>query len=432
MKRILTLWLIGVLLLCGIAGIPEAKADTAVKTTDLSRSELHEDVTWNLISLVEHNAELKTLLEKAILQAKNLNPDPMTNPVSDLDSYYAFIDRCCRAMPWEILPSENYDSLYERIDQGIGCLYFICDQPLKELEKYDYFHPSLMYHEPFRSWFIQFVSVTGKFLSTEASWCEDYYRTALAMPDFHLHDGTYESPENWKTFNDFFARKLSDPAVRPIADPSDDNTVVFPADSVPQGIWQIDENSRVLAENEESQAGLAIKTGTLSNVSVLLGKSRYADAFRGGTLTHTFLEINDYHRYHFPVGGTVREVLLIPQDDAPGGVITWDAEQGRYKEYFSETIGWQSIETRGVVIVEMKDGGYVAIVPVGMCQISSVNFEDTVVPGAEVRKGDPLGFFLFGGSDIVMIFSRERSFDMTAEKNVHYGMGEEYGRLGTP
>ena len=56
------------------------------------------------------------------------------------------------------------------------------------------------------------------------------------MPDFHLHDGTYESPENWKTFNDFFARKLSDPAVRPIADPSDDNTVVFPADSVPQGI----------------------------------------------------------------------------------------------------------------------------------------------------------------------------------------------------
>ena len=252
------------------------------------------------------------------------------------------------------------------------------------------------------------------------------------MPDFHLHDGTYESPENWKTFNDFFARKLSDPAVRPIADPSDDNTVVFPADSVPQGIWQIDENSRVVAENEESQAGLAIKTGTLSNVSVLLGKSRYADAFRGGTLTHTFLDINDYHRYHFPVGGTVREVLLIPQDDAPGGVITWDAEQGRYKEYFSETIGWQSIETRGVVIGEMKDGGYVAIVPVGMCQISSVNFEDTVVPGAKVRKGDPLGFFLFGGSDIIMIFSRERSFDMTAKKDVHYVMGGEYGRLGTP
>ena len=95
MKRILTLWLIGVLLLCGIAGIPEAKADTAIKTTDLSRSELHEDVTWNLISLVDHNAELKTLLETAILQARNLNPDPMTNPVSDLDSYYAFIDRCC-------------------------------------------------------------------------------------------------------------------------------------------------------------------------------------------------------------------------------------------------------------------------------------------------------------------------------------------------
>ena len=42
-------------------------------------------------------------------------------------------------------------------------------------------------------------------------------------------------------------------------------------------------------------------------------------------MTHTFLDINDYHRYHMPVSGPVREVLLVPQDDAPGGVITWDA-----------------------------------------------------------------------------------------------------------
>jgi len=432
MKKIIIVCLAVCLLLCGIAGIPEAKAEAGVRTTDLSRSELHEDVTWDLIDIVEHNAELKTLLEKAISQARELNPDPTTNPVSDLASYYAFIDRCSRAMPWEISPSGHYDSLYEQIDQGMGCLYFICDQPLEELKEYGYYHHSLVYHEPFRSWFIQFLSVSGQFLSTEESWCEEYYQNALAEPDFHLHDGTYESPENWKSFNDFFARKLSDPAVRPIASPEDDSVVIFPADSVPQGIWQIDENGRVVAATEEEQAGLAIKTGTLRDVTALLGKSQYADAFRGGTLTHTFLDINDYHRYHFPVGGTVREVLLIPQDDAPGGVITWDAKQGRYREDDSETIGWQSIETRGVVILELENGGYAAVIPVGMCQVSSVNFEETVVSGAKFRKGDPLGFFLFGGSDIIMIFSRELSFEMVTEKGVHHAMGEVYGVLHRP
>jgi phosphatidylserine decarboxylase len=62
-----------------------------------------------------------------------------------------------------------------------------------------------------------------------------------------------------------------------------------------------------------------------------------------------------------------------------------------------------------------------------MCQISSVNFEETVVPGAEVRKGDPLGFFLFGGSDIVMIFQKGVSLELLSEK--HVMMGAPYAEI---
>ena len=120
---------------------------------------------------------------------------------------------------------------------------------------------------------------------------------------------------------------------------------------------------------------------------------------------------------------------IIAQDDAPGGVITWDAKRGCYYEYYSETLGWQAIETRGIVVVELTEGGYAAVIPVGMCQVSSVNFEDTVAVGADVQKGDPLGFFLFGGSDIIMIFSPEVSFELTAEPGGHILMGTEYGRL---
>ena len=93
-----------------------------------------------------------------------------------------------------------------------------------------------MYHEPFRSWFIKLVSVSGAFLNEEESWCDEYYRNAMQYPEFHLDDDTYESPDNWKTFNDFFSRRLKDASKRPIAFPEDGRVVTAPADSVPQGL----------------------------------------------------------------------------------------------------------------------------------------------------------------------------------------------------
>ena len=103
----------------------------AGETTDVTQSEEHEAITRDLIAIVNHDLSLKSMLETSIAQTRALNPDPDTYPVSDLESYYAFLDRCYKAMPWEISPSETYSSLYDRIDQGMGCLYFICDQPPK-------------------------------------------------------------------------------------------------------------------------------------------------------------------------------------------------------------------------------------------------------------------------------------------------------------
>ena len=371
---------------------------------------------------------LKQLLEKSIRKGRETNPDPDTNPVDSLESYYSFIDRVVKALPWEISPHKEYSSLYTSIDQGMGCLYFICNQPLEELEDKGYFHNSLQYHEPFRSWWIKMLSGYGQFLNTEDSWNDEYYENVKKDPAFDLQGNTYEDPWSWICFNDFFARRLSDPSVRPIDGKDDPSVVVSPADSKPQGFWQIDDTGRIIAEIGEEN-GISIKTGKLTDIDALLDGSEYAEKFYGGTITHTFLDITDYHRYHFPVSGTVKEVRIIAQDDAAGGVIVWDEKNKCYYEYFSETIGWQSIETRGLVVVEIEGGGYAAILPVGMCQVSSVNFEESVVNGAEVKKGDPLGFFLFGGSDVIMIFSEDAGFNMTAEAGKHVLMGNEIGRL---
>lgn len=101
--------------------------------------------------------------------------------------------------------------------------------------------------------------------------------------------------------------------------------------------------------------------------------------------------------------------------------------------------GWQAVETRGCVIIETADDGLVALLPVGMSQVSSVLFEDNIKPGTVVKKGDMLGYFLFGGSDYVMIFQNGAGFEMTAAKNsdgngyAHLLMGEAYGVMtGTP
>ena len=74
--------------------------------------------------------------------------------------------------------------------------------------------------------------------------------------------------------------------------------------------------------------------------------STTCDAFAGGKFYHAFLNANDYHRYHFPLSGVIREMRVIPGDDALGGTITWEPELQQYVVDCSVP-GWQSIETRG-------------------------------------------------------------------------------------
>jgi len=47
----------------------------------------------------------------------------------------------------------------------------------------------------------------------------------------------------------------------------------------------------------------------------------------------------------------------------------------------------------------------------GMAQVSSVNLE--VSEGQVIQKGDPIAFFLFGGSDIVTVFSPQANVSPT-------------------
>ncbi|MBS0419576.1 MAG: phosphatidylserine decarboxylase [Proteobacteria bacterium] len=380
--------------------------------------------------LVAANPELKRLLVTSIERARQVNPDPKTNPIQSLSQYYDFISWAERATPGNLLEPRPNATLYQRLDQSLGYLYFICDQPLPELAGKGYFNNSLQYVEPFASWNRRFVRSWGAFLSSPQSWDAQLLRLASADPIFGLDRGWYEDPSHWRTFNQFFARKLASPAKRPIAAPADGSVIASPVDSIPQGAWAIGSDSRT-----REKQGVPIKTGTVQSVTQLIGEtSRYKNAFAGGTLTHLFLDVGDYHHYHFPLGGIVREVHVIPGGEVAGGYITWDATNRRYA-FDPSSIGWQSLETRGSLILETEAFGLVALLPIGMSPVSSVNFDPALKEGVRVRKGDHLGYFLFGGSDFVMVFQAGYTLTLDSPRETsgnaysHVLAGERLGNL---
>ena len=386
--------------------------------------------TKELIAIVENNPKIKSLLTHAITRGREINPDTATNPVKNLEDFYRFISWAETAMPWDLIRHTEHSSLYNRIDQSLGYLFFITDIPLPELEGKGYFNNSLQYEEPFCSWLTSFDNGWGDFLDTKASWNANYYQLALSEEKFGLKNGWYEDSSNWKTFNQFFTRRLKSPDKRPVASPEDESIVVSPADAAPQGTWKIDGNSKIVG-----QEGLPIKTATLFSVASLIGNdSKYKDTFEGGTITHTFLDVGDYHRYHFPLDGVVKEVRVIAGTNTAGGYVTWDAKDKRYV-FNPGSVGWQAVETRGCIILETDKYGLVALMPIGMSPVSSIKFSEEIQQGKRVKKGSEMGIFLFGGSDFVMVFQKQVDLRITSpreERNnsfKHLLMGERYGKL---
>lgn len=381
----------------------------------------HTVAVQELIRISPEGSEVRQLLEHAIRQAADINPDRRYNPAQTFDEFCDFVDHNVRCLPWDVMlhqaPNDYGRSLYGRTDQGVGYFWFVVDQPLDELRDRGFFYPTVEFVEPFASWLSTYSSTWGDFLDTEESWNDTYYNMVANDPDWGLTEGWYGEGNQWRTFNEFFSRSLVSPDVRPIADAD----VVSPSDSWPKLTWAIDDNNQLVYDD------LQIKTAKISDIAQLIGSdSQYKDAFAGGTLTHTFLDVNSYHRFHAPVDGRLVELRTVPGVSAGGGYTLWDNDQKLY--YYVNNIGFQMVETRGCAIIDTPQFGLVAMLPVGMSQICSVNWLPSLQVGQQLKRGDEMGFFQFGGSDIVLIFQRDIKVTL-----LHSGdlllMGEGYADL---
>lgn len=339
--------------------------------------------------LLESDADIRRLVEQSLTQAAACNPHKRTNPVRTLDEWFAYMERFLHCMPWQAMDIGENASFFRRIDQNIGYFYFLLDQPLEALRDKGYIYPSLQYEPRIAAWLEDYNTAWGEWLSSPASWNDGYYRLALTDSRFELQSNRYESPNNWHSWNDFFARKLN---------------------------FKIqNSNFKFISPCDGEIAFAPVKTATINNWLDLLGDSPYRETFAGGYTTHIVLDVFDYHRFHMPCNGKVLECRTIQGIHAGGGVIIWDEAEHRYRYDQLGVTDFQMLETRGVLVMDTPDFGKIALIPVGVQQVSSVVWDERVRPGATIRQGDELGLFRFGGSDVVLLFEQGRAPKISAK-----------------
>jgi len=371
----------------------------------MSTKAKYHPVVADLVKLIDKN-KWAASFEKAIKKAHSKNV-PLLHHVKNLSSYLDWINAFLYWVPTEISSGQN-------VNDHLSAFYFIADQePVFALQNKVIPHNKAQALTPFSKWLVDYANALGLFLDSPDSLTAESEKTMYDSPAYNMNE--YIRPHGgWRSFNQIFARDYK-PGFRPVAALSDQTVIVMPADSTFGGQWEIRRDSHVTVKNLNWK------------VSELLEGSPYKSRFENGMFMHSYLGPTDYHRQHAPVGGKVLEARVIQGQVYLEVEATPElAEPGKHglklkRNYDSfDTPGYQFAQTRGLIVLETPIG-LVAVLPIGMCQVSSVIL--TAEVGVTVRKGEELSYFQFGGSDIIVLFESSANVSFTAQKATHYKMG---------
>jgi phosphatidylserine decarboxylase len=194
----------------------------------------------------------------------------------------------------------------------------------------------------------------------------------IAFHNLSLHE-IAEPIESFKTFNQFFYRKLKE-GVRPISDPDDATTLVSSADCRLMAFSSITEATKVWIKGREF------------TVERLLGDKYKKGASRdGGSLVIFRLAPQDYHRFHCPANAVVVDITMIH-----GQYYTVNPMAIRSAiDVYGENI-------RAVVEFKSQEFGTFYCVCIGAMMVGSIHL--SVRKGDTVKRGDEMGYYAFGGS----------------------------------
>ena len=180
-----------------------------------------------------------------------------------------------------------------------------------------------------------------------------------------------EPIESFKTFNEFFYRKIKD-SVRLLDSPNDPRVVVSPADC-----------RMMCFPSVQAATELWIK-GQGFTIASLLQDKELAKDYESGSLAIFRLAPQDYHRFHIPVDGKLGEIRHIK-----GTYYTVNPMSVR------SHISVYSENNRCVTTIDSPVFDKVVVVMVGATMVGSI--VPTRKQGEEVKRREELGYFAFGG-----------------------------------
>lgn len=196
---------------------------------------------------------------------------------------------------------------------------------------------------------------------------------------FHVDTSDFLEPvSSFKSFNDFFIRKLK-PTARPIY--PDPRVAILPADA-----------RYLVFPNIAHSKGFFVK-GQKFSIATLLQDTQLAEQFAQGTMVIARLAPVDYHRFHFPCDGVASAPQLIPGS-------LYSVNPLALKKRFSIL----AENKRMITHLQTPHFGTVLYIEVGATYVGTIH--QTFTPHTSQKKGGEKGYFSFGGSCLILLFQK--------------------------
>ncbi|CAM0116813.1 archaetidylserine decarboxylase [Rhabdochlamydiaceae symbiont of Dictyostelium giganteum] len=213
-----------------------------------------------------------------------------------------------------------------------------------------------------------------------------------------------DAPHTFKTFNDFFIRKLKKNS-RPLHPSS--RVAVLPADG------------KYLVFPKASHSLKFFVKGRPFSISSLIKDPVLAKTYEEGSLLIARLSPPDYHRFHFPCDGTPLQSRPI---NGPLFSVNPLALQSR-PSILAEN-------KRVITPFESVHFGVILYLEIGATNVGTIH--QTFSPYTFYHKGDEKGYFSFGGSSLILLFEKNTiQFEADLVEASSQGM-EISGRFGEP
>lgn len=191
--------------------------------------------------------------------------------------------------------------------------------------------------------------------------------------EINLKEAEKDNIKDYRSFNDFFIRKLKKD-VRPMS--QDPCHLISPCDG------------RMLAYEHIDIHQLVQVKGQTYSLQSLLQDNQLANQYQGGTCVVIRLNPSDYHRFHFPDSGIASTSKRIKGNYYSVNPMVL----AKIPELYCQN-------KREFTIFQSDNFGQMTIVEVGATCVGTI--VQTYTPEQHVSKGEEKGYFKFGGSTVI-------------------------------